>query len=277
MKELFDQVSIRCSQVTTHTYSTSFTIGIKCLAPALREPIYAIYGFVRLADEVVDSFHDYDKKSLLGHLREETIAAINDGISLNPILNSFQATVRRYNIEFPLIERFLYSMEMDLQRRKYDQRRFEEYVLGSAEVVGLMCLRVFTSDDKLYEQLKPYAMRLGSAFQKINFLRDIQSDYLQLGRSYFPDVEIAHFNEESKQRIEHDINQDFDMGLKGILLLPRTSRLGVYVAYAYYKALFRKIRNTPSRMILNSRIRIHAQHKAGLLVYAYVKHQLRLI
>ena len=277
MKELFDQVSIRCSQVTTHAYSTSFTIGIKCLAPELREPIYAIYGFVRLADEVVDSFHDYDKTSLLEHLREETVAAINDGISLNPILNSFQATVRRYKIEFSLIERFLYSMEMDLQRRKYDQSRFEEYVLGSAEVVGLMCLRVFTSDDKLYEQLKPYAMRLGSAFQKINFLRDIQSDYLQLGRSYFPDVEIAHFNEESKQRIEHDINQDFDMGLKGILLLPRTSRLGVYVAYAYYKALFRKIRNTPSRMILNSRIRIHAQHKAGLLVYAYVKHQLRLI
>jgi phytoene/squalene synthetase len=278
MKELFDRVSIRCSQVTTHAYSTSFTIGIRCLAPELREPIYAIYGFVRLADEVVDSFHDYDKVSLLAHLKAETVAALDARIGLNPILNSFQATVHRYKIGVSLIERFLDSMEMDLERRSYDQMRFEEYVLGSAEVVGLMCLRVFTSgDDNLYERLKPYAMRLGSAFQKINFLRDIQSDFLQLGRTYFPGVEITHFDERSKAQIEHDILDDFDAGLKGILLLPRSSRLGVYVAYAYYKALFRKIRNTPSRLILNSRIRIHAQHKARLLVYAYVKHQLRLI
>lgn len=278
MKELFDQVSIRCSQVTTHTYSTSFTIGIKCLAPAMRNPIYAIYGFVRLADEIVDSFHQYNKPSLLAKLREETICAINDGISLNPILNSFQAVVRAHRIEFELIDRFLLSMEMDLNKVTYDEARFQEYVLGSAEVVGLMCLRVFTTNvPETYEQLKPYAMRLGSAFQKINFLRDIQADYVQLGRSYFPDVEMSQFDERCKQKIEAGIVTDFEEALKGILQLPRESRLGVYVAYAYYQALFSKIRNTPSRLILRSRIRIDASHKARLLAFAYVKHQLRII
>lgn len=278
MKELFDKVSIRCSEVTTHAYSTSFTIGIKCLAPQLRQPIYAIYGFVRLADEIVDSFHSFDKAGLLSRLRQETVIAIRDGISLNPILNSFQAVVRQHNIEFSLIDRFLISMEMDLDKVVYDETRFNEYVLGSAEVVGLMCLRVFTSaSPDQYETLKPFAMRLGAAFQKINFLRDIQADYVELGRNYFPDVELSHFDEDCKRKIEAGIVKDFDEALKGILRLPRTSRLGVYVAYAYYQALFRKIRRTPSRLILRSRIRIHARQKAGLLACAYVKHQLRMI
>lgn len=278
MKELFDQVSIRCSQVTTHAYSTSFTIGIKCLAPSLRNPIYAIYGYVRLADEIVDSFHGYDKAQLLARLREETLISLKDGISLNPILNSFQEVVRRSNIEFALIDRFLLSMEMDLNKIAYNQHQYDEYILGSAEVVGLMCLRVFTAGaPEQYSELKPYAMRLGAAFQKINFLRDVRDDYVQLGRTYFPGVELSQFNEAQKRDIEADIRHDFDEALKGILRLPRTSRLGVYVAYCYYQALFNKIRNTPSRLILNTRIRIDAARKLQLLAYAALKHQLRLI
>ncbi|MGC3945265.1 MAG: phytoene/squalene synthase family protein [Chryseolinea sp.] len=278
MKELFDQVSIRCSEVTTRTYSTSFTIGIKCLAPSLRNPIYAIYGYVRLADEIVDSFHGFDRAKLLERLRTETLIALKDGISLNPILNSFQEVVRRCHIEYALIDRFLLSMEMDLKKISYNQAQFDDYILGSAEVVGLMCLRVFTADaPELFDKLKPYAMRLGAAFQKINFLRDIRADYVQLGRTYFPNVEITDFNEAQKRRIEADIRDDFDQALKGILLLPRSSRLGVYVAYCYYQALFNKIRNTPSRLILNTRIRIDALQKLQLLAYAALKHQLRLI
>lgn len=278
MKDLFDRVSIRCSQVTTHAYSTSFTIGIKCLAPSLRDPIYAIYGFVRLADEIVDSFHSYDKSELLTRFREDTFNAIREGISLNPILNSFQAVVRQCRIEDELIDRFLISMEMDLKKVSYDEDRFKEYILGSAEVVGLMCLRVFTAGvPDLYDQLRPYAMRLGAAFQKINFLRDIQTDYVQLGRTYFPDVEMSRFDESCKRAIEAGIRSDFEEALKGILMLPRSSRFGVYVAYSYYQALFKKIRNTPSRLILRNRIRIDAPRKAGLLAYAYVKHQLRII
>jgi phytoene/squalene synthetase len=278
MKELFDQVSIRCSQVTTHAYSTSFTIGIKCLAPSLRDPIYAIYGYVRLADEIVDSFHGYDKSRLLARLRIETVRALEDGISLNPILNSFQEVVRRCNIGFALIDRFLLSMEMDLKKVAYNQSQYDDYILGSAEVVGLMCLRVFTADAPgLYDELKPYAMRLGAAFQKINFLRDVRDDYVQLGRTYFPGVELTQFNEVQKREIEADIRKDFDEALKGLVRLPRTSRLGVYVAYCYYQALFNKIRNTPSRLILNTRIRIDAARKLQLLAYAALKHQLRLI
>lgn len=278
MKQLFDKVSIRCSRLTTKAYSTSFSLGIMCLKKELRDPIYAIYGFVRFADEIVDSFHDYDKESLLAKFKEETYTAISDRISLNPILNSFQDTVRRFEIEKSLIEQFLWSMEMDLSRKRFDRQGFEEYVLGSAEVVGLMCLRVFCKGDKqLYEHLKPHAMSLGSAFQKINFLRDLNADYHGLGRVYFPDLEIGEFNDDNKKLIESNIAKDFAHGFQGIKQLPRSSRFGVYVAYVYYLALFRKIRNTPPELVLTRRISIRNRHKATLLAYSFVKHQLNMM
>lgn len=278
MKQLFDNVSIRCSQVTTHAYSTSFSLGIRCLAHELRTPIYSIYGFVRFADEIVDTFHDFDKSTLLSRFRQETFLAIREGISLNPILNSFQLTVNRYQIKDGLIDQFLKSMEMDLSKINYDSDTFKEYVLGSAEVVGLMCLTVFCDRNReLFEELRPFAMSLGSAFQKVNFLRDIQADYLRLGRTYFPGVEMTRFDEACKKAIEISIGKDFEEALKGIKKLPRSSRLGVYVAYVYYKALFKEIRNTPSELVLRTRIRIGNRHKAGLLAYSYVKHQLNMI
>ena len=278
MKALYDNVSIRCSRLTTKAYSTSFSLGILCLQRQLRDPIYAIYGFVRFADEIVDTFHGFDKQSLLDRFREDTYRSIDEKISLNPILNSFQHTVNTFGIERELIDQFLKSMEMDLHGKNYDDARFKEYVLGSAEVVGLMCLRVFTDGDRqLFEELKPYAMSLGSAFQKINFLRDLKVDYASLGRSYFPDLEVEHFDERSKKEIEFSIEHDFRMGLEGIKKLPRPARFGVYVAYVYYLALFKKIRNTPSEMVLCQRIRIRNRHKARLLAYSYVKHQLNML
>lgn len=278
MKALFDTVSIRCSRLTTKAYSTSFSLGILCLEKKLRDPIYAIYGFVRFADEIVDSFHDYDKEMLLQRFREDTWQSIKERISLNPILNSFQCTVHEYQIEPLVIEQFLKSMEMDLTQKTYDENDFRKYILGSAEVVGLMCLRVFSQgNDKLYQELKPYAMSLGSAFQKINFLRDIQADFVGLGRSYFPDIEINHFDEQSKKDIEASIAKDFSDAYRGIQKLPRSARFGVYVAYVYYLALFKKIRNTPSEMVLSKRIRIRNRHKATLLAYSFVKHQLNMI
>lgn len=278
MKELFDAVSIKCSRMTTKAYSTSFSLGIYCLDKKLRDPIYAIYGFVRFADEIVDSFHDYNKAVLLAKFKQETYQAIDDGISLNPILNSFQHCVRQYQIPADLIEQFLKSMEMDLEQKSYDIDGYQEYILGSAEVVGLMCLKVFCEGNAtMYEDLKPYAMSLGSAFQKINFLRDLNADYVGLGRTYFPGIELNHFDQKSKQEIEASIHHDFEEGFKGIKLLPRSSRLGVYVAYVYYRALFNKIKNTPSELVLKSRIRIRNRHKATLLAYSFVKHQLNII
>ena len=278
MKDLYDKVSIRCSEITTLTYSTTFSIGIRCLAKELRAPIYSIYGFVRFADEIVDTFHDYDKVDLLARFRDDTFRSIKDGISLNPILNSFQFTVRRYNIDHSLIEQFLRSMEMDLSIREYDKTALEEYILGSAEVVGLMCLQVFCNDrKKLHEALKSHAMHLGASFQKINFLRDLQGDFVGMGRTYFPGLDLNRFDEGSKKKIEESIKNDLDEGFKGIKKLPRSSRFGVYVAYVYYLALFKKIRNTPSEMILNTRISIRKRHKATLLAYSYLKHQLNLI
>lgn len=278
MKELFDKVSIRCSQVATNAYSTSFSMGILCLKKELRDPIYAIYGFVRFADEIVDSFHDYDKATLLTLFEESTYRAIADKISLNPILNSFQHAVHRYQIEKELIDQFLHSMKLDLKLKRYDAAGFDEYVFGSAEVVGLMCLRVFTDGDRaLFEKLKPYAMRLGAAFQKINFLRDLKADFVLLGRAYFPGTDLAHFNDETKKKIEGDISSDLYQGYLGIKQLPRSSRFGVYVAYAYYLALFKKIKNTSSARMLKSRIRIRNRYKATLLAYSYVKHQLNRI
>lgn len=277
-KALFDHVSIATSRLTTHAYSTSFSIGIRCLRKEIQNPIYAIYGFVRFADEIVDTFHEYDKNELLKRFRAETFLAIKEGISLNPILNSFQHTVRQYKIEDELIELFLRSMEFDLTEKQYDQKRFEEYILGSAEVVGLMCLRVFCKgDEQLYQQLKPFAMKLGSAFQKINFLRDLQADFLGMGRAYFPGVEFDCFDDACKKRIEASIAEDFHQGYLGIKQLPRSARFGVYVAYVYYLALFRKIKRTPSEHVLKSRIRIRNRQKLSILAYSFVRHQLNLL
>lgn len=276
-KQLFDKVSIRTSRMTTRAYSTSFSLGIFCLKPEYRDPIYALYGWVRFADEIVDSFHDFDKKTLLERFRKETYQAIEEGISLNPILNSFQHTVNTYKIEKELTDTFLRSMEWDLSKTVYDEQGMKEYILGSAEVVGLMCLRVFCKgNDALYQQLKPAAMSLGSAFQKVNFLRDLKADF-SMGRVYFPELELDHLNEENKQQIESSIQQDFDNALIGIKNLPKGARFGVYVAYVYYVSLFKKIQNSPSEIVLNNRIRVRNRHKIRLLAYSYVKHQLNLI
>jgi len=278
MKALFDKVSIRCSRITTNLYSTSFSLGIRCLEKDLRDPIYSIYGFVRFADEIVDTFHDYDKSALLDRFKKETYLAINEKISLNPILNSFQYTVHKYQIDVVVVEQFLKSMEMDLTCKSHDQHSFEDYILGSAEVVGLMCLKVFCKGNQaMYDNLTPHAMSLGAAFQKINFLRDMNADYVLMGRTYFPGVNLDHFSEESKRQIEEQIAADFRDGYIGIKQLPRSARFGVYVAYMYYKELFRKIRSTPSELVLRRRIRIRNRHKATLLAYSFVKHQLNLI
>jgi len=278
MKAIFDDVSVRCSRLTTKRYSTSFSLGIRFLHKRFRDPIYSIYGFVRFADEIVDTFHDFDKADLLKRFRADTYQAIEEGISLNPILNAFQAVVRRYNIPLELVETFLHSMEMDLEQTEYDQKSFEEYILGSAEVVGLMCLCVFVDGEKeAYEKLRYYAMRLGSAFQKINFLRDLHADYINLGRAYFPGLEVEEFDSETKAQIEADIEKDFDDGLKGIKMLPKDARFGVYMAYKYYRRLFRKIRSLPHNRILEERIRIPNQKKYALFVGSLVRHQFNLI
>ncbi|MTI22517.1 phytoene/squalene synthase family protein [Fulvivirga sp. RKSG066] len=278
MKELYDKVALDCSRLTTHAYSTSFSLGIRCLDKSIRQPICAIYGFVRFADEIVDTFHDYDKASLLERFKADTYKAIEEKISLNPILHSFQLTVNKYDIDHELIDQFLYSMEMDLTDREYDKQEFETYILGSAEVVGLMCLQVFCDGDKEeYNKLKPYAMKLGSAFQKINFLRDLKDDYVHMGRSYFPGIELDHFNDDSKSQIEKGIEKDFKMGLEGIKKLPKCAKFGVYLAYVYYYSLFKKIRRTPSSNVLSTRIRIANPLKIMILFSTYLKHRLRLI
>lgn len=277
-KELFDSVSLKCSKLTTRAYSTSFSLGIRCLEKELRDPIYAIYGFVRFADEIVDTFHDHNKSYLLNRFKDDTHHAINDKISLNPILHSFQLTANTFKFERELIDQFLKSMEMDLALTSYDQKGIEEYILGSAEVVGLMCLRVFCKgDEQMYQHLKPSAMKLGSAFQKINFLRDLNADFNGMGRSYFPGVDLTHFTEETKKEIEEDIANDFHLGYEGIKQLPRSARFGVYVAYLYYMALFEKIRNTPCHVVLQSRIRVRNRRKISILAYSYLKHQLNLL
>ena len=255
MKAKFDKVSIRASQATTHAYSGSFSLGIRRLAAELRDPVFAVYRFVRLADEIVDSFHGFDKSTLLSRFKHETYLAIDEGISLNPRLNSFQRYAREFAIEKDLFNHFFKSMEMDLSRTKHDHNTFDEYVFGSAQVVGMMCLRVFCKcDTDMYDSLKVYAMNLASAFQQINFLRDRQSEYLELGRTYFPEVEMTRFDNASKQKIEASNRINFEEGLKGVKKLPRSSRLEVYVAYVFYQGLFKKIMNTPSEMVLKSRL-----------------------
>ncbi len=273
MKKLFDKVSANVSRIVTHTYSTSFTLGIKFLGGELHEPIYNIYGFVRCADEIVDSFHGYDKKSLLEKFKTDTYDAIEQKISINPVLNSFQDTVNKYGIGRDLIESFLLSMEMDLAKVKYDRRNFEDYIYGSAEAVGLMCLKVFTNgDSKKYEELKPYAMKLGSAFQKVNFLRDLGSDINDLGRNYFP-LSSSEFTPDQKKIIEREIEQEFKIALEGIRRLPSSSRRGVYLAYSYYKNLFNKIKRTPVEIVLSKRIRLPGSKKFSLMLNCLLKEQ----
>lgn len=267
MKQLFDQFSSRTSKIITDAYSTSFSLGILYIDKRIRGDIYAIYGFVRVADEIVDSFHGYDKKTLLENFKAETLEALDKRISLNPILNSFQKTYHNYNIQYELIELFFQSMEMDLKRTIYDTDSYEKYILGSAEVVGLMCLHVFTEKNmEKYEELKPFAMKLGSAFQKVNFLRDLKDDYHLLGRTYFPNLNLMEFNPQSKRQIEQDIETDFAMALPGIEKLPRSSRMGVYLAYIYYRSLFSKIKRLPVQGLLRKRVRINNGKKLGLMI-----------
>lgn len=278
MKHLFDKVSARCSKLTTREYSTSFSLGIHFLNKKLHNPIYSIYGFVRLADEIVDSFHDYNKKRLMEQFRKDTVTALEDKISLNPILNSFQKAVHDYNIEWKLIDTFLKSMEMDLEQSVHSQQSYKEYIIGSAEVVGLMCLRVFVmGDNSMYERQMPYAMSLGSAFQKVNFLRDAKEDFDFLGRTYFPDVSMKNFDHSIKKNIESDIEKDFQHALIGIKQLPSEARLGVYLAYIYYKNLFHKIKSIPPERILKERIRIPNLNKFGLLFKCYVRNQFNIL
>lgn len=278
MKQLFDEVSAASSKLTTRTYSTSFSLGIYCLNRGMHRPIYNIYGFVRFADEIVDSFEGYDKKTLLDEFKTETYKAIERKISLNPILNSFQEVVNAYNIERELIDCFLRSMQMDLDKSMHSENSYNEYILGSAEVVGLMCLRVFTNgNEQMYQQLKPAAMKLGAAFQKVNFLRDLQQDYKYLGRMYFPNVNLDKFSDCSKRKIEREIEEDFQEALAGIKQLPSSSRFGVYVAYMYYRSLFNKIKSVPSSRIMQERIRIPNYQKLSLLAGSYFKHSFRMI
>lgn len=278
MKQLFDETSSECSRLITRKYSTSFSLGILFLNPRLRDSIYAVYGFVRLADEIVDSFHSYDKEKLLQKFRNETYEALYNGISLNPVLNSFQSTVHRYGIRHEWIDTFLDSMEMDLKKVTYNESNYKKYILGSAEVVGLMCLHIFTEgDNMLFDTLKPYAMKLGSAFQKVNFLRDAKADLDGLDRNYFPEVNLQNFTDEDKKKIEADIAGDFEEALQGIRRLPRSSRNGVYLAYYYYLMLFRKIKRLPPQRIMSERIRIPNHEKLFLMLKSNLRHQLNLL
>lgn len=276
--ELYNKVCLQISRRITWSYSTSFTLGIKTLHKDLHDPIYAIYGFVRLADEIVDTFHDNDKESLLERFKKETWLAINEKISTNPVLQSFQLIVHQFNINYDLIEAFLRSMEMDLHNHRYNANGYNEYIYGSAEVVGLMCLKVFCDgDDKEYERLKEPARKLGAAFQKVNFLRDMQSDFQERGRVYFPGVDFNYFNDHTKREIENEIEKDFSEALNGIRELPVKARFGVYVAYIYYQALLSKIKNLPAHEIRHSRVRVPNKEKIALLFASWCRFRLKSI
>jgi len=275
MKKLFDDLSFKISKQTTKQYSTSFSLGILALSSKIRNPIYAIYGYVRLADEIVDSFHGFDKEKLLSRFREDTFLALEEKISLNPIMQSFQETVSKYEIDHELIKQFLRSMEMDLHKIDYNSELYKEYILGSAEVVGLMCLHIFVNGDKdEFERLKPSAMILGSAFQKVNFLRDMKDDYDVLGRTYFPNVDIKAFDNQVKAEIEKEIAHEFHLALEGIKKLPTSSRFGVYLAYRYYLSLFKKIKRTSATRMINQRIRISNSKKISLMMGSYVEYKM---
>ena len=276
--QLFHEVSNQCSRFTTKRYSTSFSSAIKLLHKDLRAPVYNIYGFVRFADEIVDTFHEFDKEELLREFKEETYKAIERKISLNPILNSFQRTVNEYEIDIKLIDAFFNSMEFDLHKTTYTASGYKNYIYRSAEVVGLMCLIIFCEKDHAkYEKLKPYAQSLGAAFQKVNFLRDVKSDYQKLERTYFPEVDFKNFTAESKNHIEDEIMADFNNAYEGIILLPLKARFGVYVANKYYLSLYKKIKRTQAEKILEQRIRIPSYSKALIVLRAGVKNQLNLI
>lgn len=279
MKQLFDDVSFQCSKLVTKNYSTSFSLAVYMLSPSIRDAIYSIYGFVRFADEIVDSFHGFDKENLINDFEKEYYKAYHSGISLNPILNSFQQTVKQYNISDDLIQAFLKSMKMDLTKLDYNSKaEYEEYIYGSADVVGLMCLKVFVrGNNQKYEQLKAEAMRLGSAFQKVNFLRDLKDDNLILNRNYFPGVDLNSFNEKTKKAIINEIKEDFKIAYQGIVKLPIEAKFGVYTAYVYYKKLLKKLENTPCKEIGNTRIRVSNYTKATLLAQSFVTYKLRLV
>lgn len=276
--QLFHNTSQQCSKITTETYSTSFNSAIRLLHKDLRAPIYNIYGFVRFADEIVDTFHGYDKKQLLDEFKTATYHAIERGISLNPVLNSFQITVNEYKIDIELVNAFFKSMEWDLNKVKYDSEGYAAYIYGSAEVVGLMCLYVFCAGDKPeYEKLKPSARALGAAFQKVNFLRDVKADYQELNRTYFPGMDFENFTPVMKQQIENEIAADFVKAYEGILQLPVKARFGVYVAYKYYLSLFKKIKKVQPAKILEHRIRIPNYSKAFILAKASLRTQFNIL
>ena len=280
MKELFDSVSNECSKLVTKKYSTSFSLAVNMLSPKIRTDIYNIYGFVRFADEIVDTFHDYDKEKLMEHFERDYYLSKEHGISLNPILNSFQKTVNRYKIPDEMVQAFLKSMKADLYKTAYETKEeYDAYIYGSADVVGLMCLKVFVDgDNKMYEKLKDAAMRLGSAFQKVNFLRDLKDDYEVLNRSYFPNIDLGKLDAVSKQIIIDEIEEDFNYAYtNGILKLPVEAKFGVYMAFRYYKRLLIKLKNVPSEKIMDTRIRISDPMKINLLARSYVKYKLNII
>ncbi len=279
MKSIFDKVSADCSKNVTNSYSTSFSLATKMLAKSIRQDIYNIYGFVRFADEIVDTFHDYDKKELLNRFIDELNFSLKNKISTNPILNSFQYTVNKYKIDYELIDSFLKSMKMDLKKIKYNsEKEYKEYIYGSADVVGLMCLKVFVSgNEDSYKKLKPNAMALGSAFQKVNFLRDLNADYHDLNRTYFPNLDFKNFDEQSKMLIMKDIENDFKKALKGIYELPNNSKFGVYAAYKYYKRLLIKLKKTSYIKIKNERVRVPNYQKVDVLARSYVRYRLNIL
>lgn len=279
MKAIFDTISFECSQNVTKSYSTSFASAVKMLAPSIRQDIYNIYGFVRFADEIVDSFHDYNKENLFDLFEQDFYRALENKISLNPILNSFQHTVRKYDIPLELIDAFLKSMKLDLVKTEYKTtEEYQEYIYGSADVVGLMCLKVFVKgDEEKYEELKNGAMKLGSAFQKVNFLRDLKADFEGLSRTYFPNTNLNQLDEISKQHIISEIEADFAAGYEGILGLPLEAKFGVYTAYVYYKKLLSKLKKTPSAEIKNARIRVPDYEKFGLFAKCYFSYKLNII
>lgn len=279
MKTTFDQVSYQCSKIVTESYSTSFALATRMLSTSIRSDIYNIYGFVRFADEIVDTFHNYNKEILFDRFVESLDHALEDKISLNPILNSFQQTYHRYDIPYDLVAAFLKSMRTDLHKSIYrTEQEYREYIYGSADVVGLMCLKVFVKgDEKKYDALKKSAMALGSAFQKVNFLRDLKADFEGLNRSYFPNTNIMELNEISKTRIVNEIKADFELGYSGIIKLPNDAKFGVYTAYKYYHKLLKKLQNTPPLEIKSARIRVSDYQKFGVLARSYVKFKLRLV
>jgi len=279
MKTIFDTVSYDCSKLVTESYSTSFTLATKMLATSIRSDIYNIYGFVRFADEIVDSFHDYNKEFLFDKFEQDFETALAHKISLNPILNSFQHTYHKYNIPHHLIASFMKSMRMDLNKKVYDtDNEYKEYIYGSADVVGLMCLKVFVQGDNVaYDELKISAMALGSAFQKVNFLRDLKADFEDLNRTYFPNTNLMELDETSKTKIINEIKADFAKGYKGISQLPSTAKFGVYTAYKYYYKLLEKLQNTPPLEIKNTRIRVPNYQKFELLAKSYINYKLNLV